>query len=310
MNMIWIIIICIHLPIISADYSPLTYDEVMTPDWKKLESASQLQKDRALMNAISLPNAYSIKRASIAAAIYTGANVAQVQLHTSSGAACKLMPLAAMMQDLPLLELLLKNGADIDERTDNNFPPIYFAQTPDIAQPLIAKGAIDALTEYERQELLFRSLRTDFDPELIKLYKQYYPNADRPDLIICDSVYNTALMRLVIHTDQNMVKKAEALFDNLSLKQIRFYITTTNYYRENVFDLIAVEQDRSNTRPRKKLQDLERFLVNKLHEDTCSICFDQLNTKTCAHIMGHKLHATCLSWAGQNGALSTLKMTI
>lgn len=109
MKIIWTLIICIHLPILSAEYSPLTCDEVMTPDWLKLASESQYQKDRALKNAICMPNPYNEKRKYIAAAIYAGASVPIVQLRTSSGATFKLMPLAAMMQDLPLIELLLEN---------------------------------------------------------------------------------------------------------------------------------------------------------------------------------------------------------
>lgn len=296
MKIVWTLIICIHLPILSAEYSRLTYDEVMTPDWLKLSSESQYQKDRALKNAISMPNPYSKKRKYIAAAIYAGASVPIVQLRTSSGATFKLMPLATMMQDLPLIELLLENGADVDERMDNNFPAIYFAQTPRTAKPLIDKSALDILTQNEQRGLLLQALHTDFDPELIKLYQQHCPNADCPYSIMRDCVHNTLLMRLVMHANQNMVKKAEALFDNLSLKQIYLHITAINYFYEDVFDLIAIEKEKRRAGI-QNLQDLEHFLINKLHEGTCAVCFDPLDTRTCTYANGHKLHATCASWA-------------
>ncbi len=305
MKIVWIVIICMHLPILSADYSQLTYDQIMTPDWLKLASESQYQKDRALKNAICMPNPYPEKRKYIAAAIYAGASVPIVQLRTSSGASFKLMPLAAMMQDLPLIKLLLKNGADVDERMDNNFPAIYFARTCDTAKPLIDKGALDILTENEQKELLLRTLGTDFDAGLIKLYQQHYSNSDYPQSIMRDCVHNTPLMRLVMHANQNMVKKAEALLDSLTPKQIYFYITTINYFCENVFNLIAIEKEKRNARGIQNLQDLEQFLVDKLHESTCAICFDPLDTRTCAYTNGHKLHATCASWAKRVAPISS-----
>lgn len=188
---------------------------------------------------------------------------------------------------------------------DNNFPAIYFAKTCDTAQPLIDKGALDILTEDEQKEFLLRTLRTDFDPELIKLYQQHGPNSDYPQSIIRDCVYNTPLMRLVMHSNQNMVKKAEALFDNLTPKQIHFYITTINYFCENVFNLIAIEKNRRNARGIQNLHDLEHFLINKLYEGTCAICFDPLDIRTCAYANGHKLHTTCVSWAKKITASST-----
>lgn len=292
--------------LVATDYSSLSYNEVMTDQWEKLASKSQHIKDRALMNAISMPNPYSDQRKHIAAAIYAGASVPTVQLKTSTDAPLKLLPHAVLMQDIPLIRLLLAHDADINERGFADLPAIYFATTPAVAQELINKDAWQMLSPEEKNELLFHAMRSSFSADLINLFKKHDLN-----IMLIDRRGWTPLMHLAARPEQDTIAKAQALLKGLSRKQIVQFINfKAHNCGKNVFDIITTTQKMCSGHKRQELARLRLFLEQKLHQDACSICFDPLDNRTCSVVNGHTLHATCLAWARQNGVLNSSKTTI
>lgn len=279
-------------------YMPFRERALMTPAWLKIKAiASQEKLDNLLYEFARIPcpdQDYYSRRKEIAAAIFAGATVPQVQTQLQTLSCQSLLPSVVLKDDIPLVHLLLVRGADVHELDLKGERAIYHAKTVNMALLLIKHKALDDLPEVEKFRIFQRIMLHDYDSSLIKLYKLHgFDPALWPN--------NGMLLRsLVHHPHQDITKKAELIFEKMCPKQILTMINGARAgFSKTIFDEIEARQQRASSQGSAQLAKLYDFLTIYVNE--CPICLEHMNIASYAKTScGHLFHAKCLQvWQGQ-----------
>lgn len=280
-------------------YMPFRERVLMTSAWKQVkESASQEKKDHLLYLFAQIPCSdqdYYSRRKEIAAAIFAGASVPQVQKQLQMLPCQSLLPSVVLKDDIHLAHLLLVRGADVNELDLKEERAIYHAKTVNMAMLLIKHKALDNLQEVEKFCIFQRIMFSDYDPSLVKLYKLHGFDP---------SVWfnNGILLRILVHNpNQDITKKAEFIFEKMCSEQILMMIGGVRAgSSRTIFNDIESRQQKTSADVNVQLKKLYDFLSSHIE---CPICLEHMSVKSYARtVCGHLFHARCLQvWQKQWG---------
>lgn len=283
-----------HRASLHDEWSALDKDTVMTSYFRTMENATQEEKEKELHQILAMRGGnkiYAKQRKKIAALVYMGTNLVEVQ-RNQYYLGLKLLPDVTRKQDLPLITLLLEHGADIDQKDNCGIPAIFYAQKVAIAQLLIDYGAFNNLEPQQKQILLANVMRDSREADLITLYKKHGCN----DLMGCDEFNWTPLMRLATWPQKQMIKKAKLLLKDLYPEQITHLLRAKNEHNQTVFHTIEAIKKISPPEKKRSLTAYYDYLVKKLiGNEPCSICLEPLKQNLILTDCTHIFHQACLS---------------
>ena len=238
--------------------APLTEEYVLNDYWQNIAVLNRINVDianSALNYVFDLffPDAgYPLWRYHVAAAMLAGANP-NIEGRDTKHALSR----AALFQDYALCKILLERGANPNVPSYDS--PLLFIKKPSLAALFLQYGAKPDF------DVLMQTMRHDYEPELISLYKNQGMSP-----LQTDSLGSTILHYLVsnmAHYHKNvdlLMRKVTELFNGLSILEITALINgRSSYYDGTVLEMLA-----QKTGPAViKLETLLRSYVQNLSQN-------------------------------------------
>lgn len=299
MTILWIITI-----FSAADDMALWQEEqVMTDFWYDIKAhATQEKKDEMLFEIIKTLNH---DKQQVAAAIYAGAHVPTLQAQLRKVHFQSLLPWEVCRGNISYVRFLLEHGANVHEKDPGLGKPIRLIKTVSMAELLIKHGALKQLKSDEMIDIFQEVMHYDASPDLIPLLKQY-----QFDPTATDHYGWNVLMALTMYPWQDMVHKAQLIFEGMEAAHIKKLINVKAVDGKTIFTCIDYELRCRCEENKLRLQAYRMFLLQKRDsiqeahvpqqqedEKECSICFDELQNRPCQKTVccKHTFHQTCLS---------------